>query len=105
MMKVVNADLYEFLNTHETGIGVSDRDGNIEAWVHIPFEDFRDFINAVGSSWFDCGGVDCRLQEDNVCIDITNFIDGEGHLLSSYKNCFNQENYKDCEEQILKLEE
>lgn len=101
-MKEVDADLYEFLQSHETGIGSIQNE--IKAWVHVPFDDLQKFVNIVGYTYFVCGGVECRLQEDNVCVDINYFIEGAGHLLSSYKNCFNENDWDECEKEILMME-
>ena len=101
-MKEVDADLYDFLNNHETGMCC--RDNKIEAWTFINFDDVQDFINIVGTDYFNCGGIECRLQEDNVCIDIIDFIEGKGQLLSSYKNCFDKCDWEQYEKIILESE-
>ena len=102
-MKEVNADLYEFLNNHETRMYFSDK--TIEVYVFIDFYDIGEFTGIVGSGWFDEEGVECVLKSDYICIDVVDFIEGEGHKLSSYKNCFSEEDWERCGNRILKEEE
>jgi hypothetical protein len=102
-MKEVNADLYEFLNNHE--ISMSYNGKLIEAFVFIDFRDIEDFTRIVGSSYFDEEGVECILKSDYICIDIVEFIEGDGHNLSSYQNCFKEEDWERYGKQILESEE
>ena len=101
-MKEVNADLFEFLSNHETGMYYQYN--NVTAYVFIDFGDAQEFTNIVGNGWFDEGGVDCKLQENGLCVEINDFIEGEGHLLSSYENCFSEQDWKEHKEKILELE-
>ncbi|MBZ9622916.1 hypothetical protein G9F71_008620 [Clostridium sp. FP2] len=102
-MKEVNADLYEFLNNHEVHIYIVDK--KIESQVFIPFYDLEDFVKIAGSGWLDEGGADCKLQDGNICIDIVDLIESDGHLISSYSNCFEKDEWNQYREQILKMEE
>jgi len=102
-MKEVNADLYEFLNNHEISMRYNDK--FIEAFVFINFGDIGDFTKIVGSCYFDEEGVECILKSDYICIDIAEFIEGDGHNLSSYQNCFKEEDWKIYGKQILESEE
>ena len=102
-MKEVNADLYEFLNNHE--ISMSFNDKLIEAFVFINFNDIGEFTEIVGSCYFDEEGVECILKADYICIDIAGFIEGDGHKLSSYKNCFKEEDWKRYDKRVLESEE
>lgn len=102
-MKEVNADLYDFLNNHEAHICVIN--SRIESYVFIPFYDLENFVAMVGYDYLsDDGGVDCKLQDGNICIDVVDLIEYQGHLVSSYGKCFYEQEWRQHKEQILKLE-
>ncbi len=102
-MKEVNADLYEFLSNHEVHVQVVD--SRIETYMFIPFYDLDGFKDIVEDWTADDGGVDCKLQDGCICINIVDLIEYQGHLVSSYSNCFNKDEWNQWKEQILESEE
>lgn len=103
-MKEVNAELYEFLKNHETGLSQDCKTNIITAYVLIDFCDIQDFIDAIGVYWFDEGGLDCKLLNGYIGIDINDIIEAEGHNLSSYKNCFEKHDWDCFKEEIEEME-
>ena len=100
-MKEVNADLYEILKENETRLVLDD--GKVIALAFIDLRDLRDFVEAIDMNWFCDNEKQVILRGSYVAIEINDIIESEGHLLSSYKNCFYD--WKDFEEQILAEEE
>ncbi|HBC94351.1 MAG TPA: hypothetical protein DCZ10_15990 [Pelotomaculum sp.] len=98
----VNARLYDFLKDNETGL--YSRRNEIIAYVHINFYDLKEFIEIVGDYYFDEGGIQVQMLKYSICVDINDIIEGEGHYLSAYKNCFDEQDWKYCEEQIKAME-
>jgi len=101
-VKEVNANLYEFLNNHEIHVQVVN--DKIETYMFIPFYDLDDFKGAIGTWPVDDGGVDCKLQDGCICIDVVDLIEYQGHLVSSYSNCFEKDEWDQYKERILELE-
>lgn len=104
MSKEVNADLYNFLNENETGLTTENNGKDIIAYVHIYFWKLDDFVKIVGSYPFDEGGREVVMFEDTICVELNDIIEGDGHNLSSYKRCFNENDWENFEIQILEME-
>lgn len=106
MKKEVNADLYDFLKTYETGLYTKEfhKNKTVFAYVHISFYGLSDFVEIVGSYPFEEGGLEVRMFESSICIELNDIIEGQGHSLSSYKNCFDEDLWKQYEEQITEME-
>jgi hypothetical protein len=84
----INLELYEFLKENETGMYLQGKE--VVAYVHVYFFDLDDFVKAIGSHWFDEGGLNVQLFENTVAIDLNDIIEGYGHTLLTYKNCFEE---------------
>lgn len=82
-MKEVNADLFKIMTENECHLYMKNK--TVIAWVPINFHDLTNFIYAVGADWFSEGGIDVKLLDCYVAIDLNEIIEGEGHLLSSYE--------------------
>lgn len=102
-MKEVNADLYKFLDDHECHL--FKLENQIRAWVCVSFIWLEDFVEIVGTYPFEEGGMEVRMFEDSLSIDLNEIIEGEGHLLSSYQNCFPEDEWEQYKDEILKEEE
>lgn len=94
-MKEVNADLYHLLNENETGLYTQEFQKNktVYAYVHLNFSDLADFAEAVGTYPFEEGGMKVTMFERTICIDLIDIIEGQGHSLSSYKKCFDEDTW------------
>ena len=97
--KKVNPDLYDFLKEDETGLYASSKEGDREiiAYVHIDFDDLKEFIEIVGANCFNCG-LDVQMFETTICIELNSIIEREGDSLIDYEKCFPKndwEAYKD----------
>lgn len=101
-MREVDADLYDFLQNHETTILVENKE--IVAFVFVDFRDLYDFVKIVGVDHFDDGGVDVTMLDSYLCIPISDYIEGCGHNLSSYKNCFEDDIWDTYESRIIEME-
>lgn len=101
-MKEVEADLYEFLQNNETTIY---KEGNeIIVAVFVYFRDLEDFAKIVGPDHFDDGGLEVIMKDSYLRIPISDYIEGCGHKVSSYRNCFEDDVWKRYGKEILKLE-
>jgi len=96
----VDPDLYEFLQNHETGMCL-ERHG-IVAYVHIEFYDLKDFVDIVESYPFDEGGLDVKMFEDTICIELNDIFEMEGNCILDYKNCFSKDDIEYYKEALLK---
>lgn len=97
----VDADLYEFLQNHETGLCL-DEYKNIVAYVHIRFDDLKDFVEIVGIYPFDEGGADAKMFETTICIDLNLIFEGDGNCILDYKNCFGEDDLENYKEALIK---
>lgn len=97
----VDADLYEFLKENETGM--FRKGDTVIAYVHVYFFRLDDFVKIVGDHWFDEGGYDAQLFRDTICIDLNDIIEGQGHNLISYKNCFEESDIECYEKELLAM--
>jgi hypothetical protein len=104
-MPQVNPDLYDFLKENETGLYTRNykNDKTVYAYVHIYFFRLQEFVDIVGSYPFEEGGADVKMFESTVCVDLNDIIEGKGHELLDYKNCFNEYDWNHYEEQIIEM--
>jgi hypothetical protein len=101
-MKEVDADLYEFLQEHETTI--YKEDNQLVVAVFVYFFELDDFVKAVGKWYFDDGGIEVHMMNKYFCIPITDCIEGYGHNISSYRKCFADDVWIIYEKEILEME-
>ncbi|MEK4006436.1 hypothetical protein [Paenibacillus sp. FSL H3-0333] len=87
-MSEVNANLYDFLKENETGL--YREKGVVKSYVLVYFSDLSKFVEAVGYGWFDENGMNVVMRRNYIAIELDDFIEGNGHYLSSYKNCFDE---------------
>ena len=99
----VDARLYEIMKENETGLHM-DRNRNVVAYIHLSFYDIKEFVDCVGSGHFDEGGLEVRLFKDSLCVEINDIIESNGHNLSSYKKCFDEDTWDQLEWRILEIE-
>lgn len=100
-MKEVNADLYKFMLDNECHLFFKS---GVKAWACVQFCNLKDFVNAIGRNYFDEEGMGIRLFDTYVAVDLNEIIEGEGHLLSSYQECFPEDEWKQYKDDILKDE-
>lgn len=98
----VDANLYEFLRENETGI-TKDEHG-IVFYVHVPFYELADFVEAIGEHHFEEGGMDVLMFDDTLCVELNDIIKGAGHEITSYKKCFDEFDLKRFAEDLKVLE-
>jgi hypothetical protein len=104
-LKLVDADLYEFLRNNETGLYTKnyEKDKTVYTYVHVWHFDLSDFVKIVGSSPFDEGGLEVRMFENTIAIELNDIIENDGHELLAYRNCFDEDDWKRYEEQIQEM--
>ncbi|WP_348623651.1 hypothetical protein ABFT51_24135 [Paenibacillus peoriae] len=102
----VNPDLYELLRERETGLYTQNFEKNetVFAYVHLDYSDVADFVELVGYDFLCEGGYDAKICTTSVCIEINDVIERFGHDLSDYKNCFDEDLWKDHEKEIAIME-
>jgi hypothetical protein len=98
----VTANLYEFLKENETGIYREKE--RLVAYVHIDFYDLKEFVGIIGDAHFDEGGIDAKMFNNTICIDINDIIEGEGQYLSAYAKCFDDYLWNEHKEEIREME-
>lgn len=94
----VHADLYDFLQENETGLYVKDNE--LIAYVHVHFSNLDEFVGIIGSYPFDEGGLEVRMFERTLAIDLNGIIEADGHELLAYRKCFNEEDVTYYMEQL-----
>lgn len=98
MNKEVKADLYDFLQRNETGMFV--KKDELFTYVHVHFDDLAEFVEIVGSHPFDEGGLEIRMFERTMAIDLNDIIEGDGHELLAYRACFDESDVDDYMTQL-----
>ncbi|EQB4340944.1 hypothetical protein ACYJ2U_001663 [Clostridium botulinum] len=101
-MKEVDVDLYEFLKNNETTI-LEDKYG-LEVVAFVDFDNLEEFVKIIGTYYFDEKGLEVIMRDSYLCIPIKDHIEGCGHRISSYKNCFENDTWRRFGEEIKKLE-
>jgi len=96
----VDPDLYEFLQNHETGLCL-ERHG-IVAYVHVEFYDLKDFVEIVGLDWFSEGGLDVKMFNDTICIELNDIFETDGNCILDYESCFCENDIKYYMDALLK---
>ncbi|OMD66888.1 hypothetical protein [Paenibacillus odorifer] len=99
-MSEVDADLYDFLKGNETGL--YRKKDEVLSYVLVDFDRLSKFVEVVGEGCFDESGVDVVMKNNYVAIELNSFIEGFGHYLSSYKNCFDE--WDEYKSEILEME-
>jgi hypothetical protein len=105
-MAEVNAELYEFMRERETSLYTQEfhKNNTVFAFVRVDFTDIAEFVSVVGEESFIERGLQITLCSDDVCIEVNEFIEGDGHYLSSYKKCFSDHDWEHYEGQIKEME-
>jgi hypothetical protein len=100
------ANLYDFLNKHETSLYTDNYQKNktVYAIVFVDFSDLSDFVEIVGDYPFEEGGMNVVMKSGYICIELNDIIEGHGHYISSYKNCFDEDNWDYYESRIKEME-
>jgi hypothetical protein len=98
----VDANLYEFLKENETGM--HSQGEQVIVYVHIPFYNLKEFVEIVGDGAFDEGGLESHFFRESVCVELNDIIENDGHNISSYKKCFDPDDWKRYEDQVKKME-
>jgi hypothetical protein len=99
---VVNPDLYEFLKENETGL-YKNKDREVVGFVHVNFINLDEFVEIIGTHWFEDGGLAVEMFRDSICIELNDIFEGFGQGLLDYEKCFDEstwsEHRKDIEAQ------
>ncbi|MGG4346462.1 hypothetical protein ABEW68_33085 [Paenibacillus lautus] len=106
MSREVDAELYEFFREREMGLYTKEfeRNKTVFAFVRVDFSDLDTFIEIVGEEHFAEGPMEVALCSNDVCIEINDLIELYGHYLSSYKNCFDEDDWEHYESRIKEME-
>jgi hypothetical protein len=92
-MAMVDANLYEFLKSHECKLFL--RKGEVIAVVLVDFDDIKDFQDIFGQDSFNEGNVEVTLMYGYVGIELNDFIEGTGSEIVDYKSCFDPSDVKE----------
>lgn len=93
MSTEVIAELYDFLKENETGLYKNYKTDEVIGYVHISFYDLKNFVDIVGEDEFVEGGINVQMFNNSICVEINDIIEGYGHELSDYKNCFDESDW------------
>lgn len=98
-MAEFNADLYEFLKENETHMYLISN--TLEFGVHIYFSDLKDFIQIIGSSHLDDGGIETTLNSDSTLfVPLNDVFDNDDLSVYDYRYCFPDEDIERYKEII-----
>lgn len=102
----VDANLYDFLKEHETSLYTQafKKNKTVFAIVFVDFCDLKNFVEVVGSYPFEEKGLKVVMKEDYICIPLNDIIEGFGHSLSNYKNCFSDHEWECYKSMIEEME-
>lgn len=62
-------------------------------------------IELIGTHHSEEGGTDVLMFNDTICFEINDVIEGLGHKMTSYKNCFDASEFERYEERLREEEE
>ena len=65
-------DLYKFLNNND-GVQYRWEDNNILVWISFYY--LKDFTDMIGYNYLSESGMDCNLQNDCICVNITDIAE------------------------------
>ena len=99
----MNVELYDLLKETEVHI-FENYFKDIEILAFIDFYDLKNFIDAAGIYWFEDDGINSQIREDCICVDILEILQAEGGI-SSYRRCFDENEWRKVESKISKKEE
>lgn len=104
MSMSVEVEIYEFLKKNETGFYRNPQTKEVTGYVCVNFGDLQEFAELVGASQFDDGGMEVTMMNGYVAIDVNGIIEGYGHGLQNYKNCFSKEDWETWGKEIIAQE-
>lgn len=81
--------LYHFLMENECHL-YKEKD-TIKAWACVHFWQLQEFAEILGRCAFDDGGLDVKMFEDYLAVNIDDLIEGYDEDLNDYKECFGDE--------------
>lgn len=103
-MAKVNVDLYEFLKetSMENGLYYDHQTKEMIAYTHIYFWNLEDFVKIIGDYWFEEGGLDVKMFDDTICVDLNGIFESDDNCILDYKNCFNESDIEQWREELEK---
>ena len=101
-MAEFNPDLHAVLLENETCMWVEyGTTDDLKFGVHIPFDDIRELIDAMGHSVLDDGGIDCNLNNDaTLYVPLEDYFLNWNLSVMHYKHCFDESNIRNYAKQI-----
>lgn len=100
-MAVENIELYEFLKERECHL--FRENDEMQAWVVVPFYLLSDFVKVVGNTYFDEGGMDIKMFEDYLAIDLNYIFEAECEFIYEYRKCFEEDEFKKYESVLFDI--
>ena len=90
-MVTINLELYDFLK--DTEIHLEKINDELKAIAFIDLDDISYFQYCIGSVdiFADDGGIDCKLQDGNICIELNEIFEYQGNCLNDYYNCYSSD--------------
>lgn len=89
----VDANLYEFLKENETGMYLHKNE--LVVYVHVHFGKLTEFVEIVGRSPFDEDGLEVRMFEYTLAIELNDIIENNDQEILAYRNCFDASDIED----------
>lgn len=98
-MAIENVELYEFLKDRECSLYKKGED--VRMWTAIPFYLLEDFANILGYTHFDDGGLDIKMFEWGVAVELNEIFESECEFIYEYRKCFEEEEFKKYEAELF----
>ena len=88
----------------DTEIHLTKINDELKTITFIDLYDLEEFQDCIGSVdiFADDGGIDCKLQNGNICIELNEIFEYQGNCLNDYYNCYSSD---DIERYISELNE
>ena len=103
IVAVQNIELYEFLKERENHLYMHD--GKLRAWSCIALCDVEEFNRIIPEGHFDDGGMEVRLFDYYIAVDIDEVLSYEGETLWEYRRCFEEDEVERFKNELIKEHE
>lgn len=98
-MAVNNIALYEFLKERENHL--FQEKNELRAWTCIPLHRIEDFTRLLGPTYFDEGGIEVKLFDNYIAVDLNEIFETEEEYFWEYRACFEAEEVEKYRTQLL----
>lgn len=99
----MDKELFEVLNKCECHLSLN-ANNELLAWACIRPYDIKEFCNALGKFMFDDGGIECRLLDGYIAVNLVDIFEYLDEKCSDYSICFDDWDWSNYKDKVLECE-